>query len=105
MADEVKVLDAGNFDSFIGKGNVVIDFWAGWCGPCKILSPVVEEVASEVKGVKFGKVDIEKEGELAQRFQVMSIPTLIYYKDGEQVNRTTGALGKDELEKELKDSF
>ena len=101
----VTVLDSGNFDSFVEKGDVVIDFWAAWCGPCKVLDPIVEELSGEMKDVKFGSVDVDKQQELAQRFQVMSIPTLLYFKDKEQVNRTTGAMPKDELEKVIKDSF
>ncbi len=105
MAGKVTELNVGNFDKFIKDGKVVIDFWAAWCGPCKVLSPIVEEISGELKGVKFGKVDVDAESGLAQRFQIMSIPTLLYFKNGEMVNRTTGAMDKDELEKIIKDSF
>jgi len=106
MSDHVTALKDGNFDSFISKGNVVIDFWAEWCGPCKILSPTVDQVAGEMKGkVKFGKVDVDAESDLAQKFEVMSIPTLIFFKDGEMVDRSTGAIPKETLLKKIKEHF
>jgi thioredoxin 1 len=77
---------------------VVVDFWAVWCGPCRIMAPIIDEVARELKGkVKFGKVNVDEEGELAERFEVMSIPTLIFFKKGRQVERITGAIEEDEL--------
>jgi len=98
MSENIKELNLKNFDSFISQGNCVVDFWAEWCGPCKMLSPVVEEVAKEMKGkIKFGKVNIENAQELAERFEVMSIPTLIFFKDGEQVEVNTGFIDKKGL--------
>lgn len=105
MVGKVIELNAESFDDFVSEGERVIDFWAAWCAPCKILSPIVEELAGEMKKVKFGKVDVDKYGELAQRFQILSIPTLLYFKDGEQVNRTSGAIPKEELKKEIDGSF
>lgn len=103
---KVVELKEENFDEFISKGNAVIDFWAEWCGPCKLLGPTVDEVAKEMKGkVKFGKVDVDKEGDLAQKFEVMSIPTLVFFKNGEVVNKMSGAMPKDELEDAIKDTF
>lgn len=103
---KVHELKEGNFDDFISKGNVIIDFWAEWCGPCKLLNPVIDEIAKEMKGkVKFGKVNVDKEGELAQRLEVMSIPTLIFFKNGEIVNRISGAKHKGELENVIADTF
>lgn len=93
----VEKLTKKDFDGFIKKGIVVIDFWAAWCNPCKILSPIVEEVSEEMEGVKFGKVDVDKESELAQRFGIMSIPTLLFFKNKEQIDRVVGAIQKDEL--------
>jgi thioredoxin 1 len=93
----VKNLTSKNFDDFISKGVCVVDFYADWCGPCKVVGPIVEELSGELKDFNFGKVDIDKENELAQRFQVMSIPTMIFFKKNEQVDRFTGALSKEEL--------
>ena len=101
----VKELTSRDFDSFIKKGNVVVDFWASWCAPCRILSPIVEELAKERKDIKFGKVDADAESELTQKFRIMSIPTLLYFKDGEMVNRTSGAMPKEDLEGELDSVF
>ena len=98
MSDNVKELNARSFDDFIAKGHCVVDFWAEWCGPCKLLSPVVDEAAKEMKGkVKFGKVNIEELRELTDRFEVMSIPTLIFFKDGEPVEKTSGFIEKKKL--------
>ncbi len=98
----VKSLTAKNFDDFIKSGVSVIDFHADWCNPCRILSPTVEKVSEEMKGVKFGKVDVDKESKLAQRFYVMSIPTLIFFKNREQIDRIVGAVSKEELIKKIK---
>ncbi len=102
----VTELKERDFDDFVSKGEVVVDFWAEWCGPCKMLSPVVDELAKEMKGkVKFGKVNVDKESDLAQRFEVMSIPTLLFYKNGEQVDSVAGAMSKEELKKRIKEVF
>ena len=99
-------LNGENFDKHISKGNWVIDFWAEWCGPCKIMAPHFLEASKEFKGkVNFGKVDVDAENELAGRFQVMSIPTTIFFKDREQVNRAVGAMPKDAIVGQIKNSF
>ncbi len=94
-----EALNSANFDSFVGKGTVLVDFWATWCGPCRMLAPVFEELSKEVKGVKFGKVEITENEDIAQKYGVMSIPTLIIFKDGKEVDRRMGALPKDLLKK------
>jgi len=103
MVKGVTELDKKTFDKFIKEDKVVVDFWASWCSPCKILSPTVEEVASEMKNkAKFAKVNVDDNLELAQKFQVMSIPTLIFFRDGKQMDRTVGVISKEELEKRIK---
>ncbi len=76
---------------------VLIDFWAAWCRPCKMLSPVIEELSEEVKDAKICKIDIDKEPELAEKYDVMSIPTLLVIKEGEVVKQTVGVQPKAEI--------
>lgn len=106
MSENTINLNEDNFDEKIKKGNWVIDFWAEWCGPCKMMGPHFEVAAREMKGkVNFGKINIEESSELAGRFEVMSIPTIIYFKDGEQVNRTSGAMPSDEIVAACQENF
>lgn len=91
-------LDEGNFQDTIQKGVTLIDFYADWCGPCRMLKPVLEEVAETLKGkATFGKVDIEKNQKIASSVNVTSIPTLVLYKDGKEVDRLVGLRDKDAL--------
>lgn len=76
---------------------VLVDFWASWCGPCKMVAPVLEEIAGEVTDVKIAKINVDEQPELSQKFQVMSIPTLILFKEGKVVNTTVGAQPKEDL--------
>lgn len=73
---------------------VLLDFWAGWCGPCRMLSPVIDEIGAENPDIKVGKVNVDEQKELARRFGVMSIPTLILFKDGKAVQRSVGVKPK-----------
>lgn len=93
---------AKNFDEFVGDGLTVVDFWATWCGPCRMLAPVLDDVAESISEVKFGKVDVDNAPELAKRFQVMSIPNVCIFKNGELVDRIVGLCDEDELSETVK---
>ncbi|MFH1095582.1 MAG: thioredoxin [Candidatus Micrarchaeota archaeon] len=84
-------LDSNSFKSHIAKGWALVDFWAPWCGPCKALGPVIDELSKETKGVKFGKVNVDEQNELAEQFSVTSIPTVILFKDGKVADQRVGA--------------
>ena len=73
---------------------VLLDFWASWCGPCRMVSPIVDEIADETSSIKVGKVNVDEQPELAARFQVMSIPTLMVFKNGTVTNQSVGAKPK-----------
>lgn len=93
----VTELTIENFDSEVLKSDkpVLIDFWAEWCGPCKMLSPLVDEIAGEHDEIKVCKVNVDDEDELAEKFQVQSIPTLLVFKNGKQTNQSVGFIPKD----------
>ena len=76
---------------------VLLDFWAEWCGPCRMVSPVLEEIGREVPNVKVGKVNVDYQPELAQQFGIMSIPTLVVMKDGKVANKAIGAMPKQAI--------
>jgi thioredoxin 1 len=104
VAGNISTLTDTTFDEEI-KGSdepVLVDFWAEWCGPCKMIAPVLEEIASEHPGkIKIAKLNVDENMEISRRFEVMSIPTLILFKDGEPQLRLIGAKGKGQLLQEL----
>jgi|SRR3989344_1667428 len=97
MSGKVEVLTSKNFKSFISKGGVVVDFYALWCGPCKIMAPVFEKVASKVSSVKFAKLNVDGAQEIAQHYGIVSIPTTVVFKDGQAVDMRSGVLNENEI--------
>ena len=97
---ELKHINQEDFEKEVEKSTspVIVDFYATWCGPCKMLSPILEEIAETEKDVKILKVDIDDNMELAQKFGIMSVPTLMLFKDGEEYGREIGLKSKQDLE-------
>ena len=106
MGAATKTLTDATFDEEV-KGateTIVVDFWAEWCGPCKLIAPILDEIATEQAGkVTIAKLNVDENPAVARRFDVMSIPTLIVFKDGEPQKRLVGAKGKGQLLEELAD--
>lgn len=99
-----KIVNSNDFDKEVAEGVVVVDFFATWCGPCKMLTPVIEELSSELEGkVKFIKVDIDESSDLASRFQIVNVPTLKVLKNGEVLKTLIGFKPKEVLLSELSD--
>lgn len=101
MSNIVK-LDVNNFKKEVleAKGLVLVDFWADWCGPCKMLGPILDELSIELELIKIAKVNVDESGELAGEYGIRSIPTMIIFKDGQKVDQIVGLRQKSEL-KEL----
>ena len=81
---------------------VILDFWASWCGPCRMMSPIIDEIANENKELKVCKVNVDEEQELAKKFNIMSIPTIVVMKDGKVINQVVGVVDKSEVLKMTK---
>lgn len=106
MAQDVKYLDDDNFISTIANGVTLVDFYADWCGPCKMIAPIIEELATELKGkATIAKLDIEKAGNTTGKFGVTSIPTIILFKDGAEFKRVIGVRDKQALMHMISSAF
>lgn len=99
----VNVLTDGDFDAEVIQSSqpVLVDFWAPWCAPCRTIAPMVQELAAENESVKFAKIDVSENPQVATRFGVMNIPTLIIFKDGQEVDRFIGVKPKNDLQRAL----
>jgi len=88
-----------NFDKEVLQSSVpvLLDFWASWCGPCRMLSPVVEEISNEYSNIKVGKINVDEQSELAQKFGIMSIPTLMVFKNGKNIDTRVGVRPKSDI--------
>ena len=106
MADGIVTLTTSNFDETVGASDtaVVVDFWAKWCGPCKMIAPILGEIAAEQAGnITIAKLNVDEHPDLAMRFNVMSIPTLLVFDKGQVAKRLVGAKGKGALLQELQE--
>jgi len=103
MAMQISENNFAAVQASAGEKPIIIDFWATWCGPCRMISPMVDEMASKYEGqVTVAKCDVDENSDLAMEFGIRNIPTLIFFKNGEIVDRTVGALTKPELEAKIK---
>jgi thioredoxin 1 len=104
VSDGIVTVSDATFDETVGASStpVIVDFWAEWCGPCKMIAPTLEEIATEQDGkLTVAKLNVDDNPDTARRFEVMSIPTLLVFKDGEPVKRLVGAKGKGQLLQDL----
>ena len=96
------VLTSENFDEVVGSGRALVDFWASWCMPCRMVSPIIDGLSEEFNGrVTVAKVNVDEEGGLAERFSIMNIPTVILFKDGVEAKRFVGVKDKETYSAEL----
>ena len=104
MSENIIELDSSNFESTISDSSapVVVDFWAPWCGPCKSIAPILEELASELgESVKITKVNVDSNSEIATKYEIRAIPTILVFRNGEIVETIVGLTSKDDLKAKL----
>ena len=104
MADDIVILSDSTFDETVGGSEtpILVDFWAEWCGPCKMVAPTLVEIAGEQRGkLTVAKLNVDDNPDIARRYEVMSIPTLLVFKDGQPAKRIVGAKGKGALLQDL----
>jgi thioredoxin 1 len=104
MAEGIVELTNANWDAEVTnyKGTVMVDFWAVWCGPCRMIAPTVEELAKEYAGkAKVGKLNTDENPDVASKFKIMGIPTVIFFKDGQKIDQIVGAVPKAQLKSKL----
>jgi thioredoxin 1 len=101
-SDKIKILNEHNFDHQIKRGIILVDFWAPWCMPCKMMAPVLNTLEEEVTGnASVGKLNVDQQQSISLRYGVRSIPTMLLFKNGQEINRFTGFKSKDFLLKEI----
>lgn len=104
MSDKITELDSSNFESTVTSGSVpvVVDFWAPWCGPCKAIAPILEELATELgEAVKICKVNVDNNSEVASKYEIRAIPTILIFKEGALADTVVGLTSKDDLKAKL----
>ena len=104
MAESVVSLTSASWDSEVlqSKGVVVVDFWAAWCGPCRMVAPTIEELAKEYAGkIKVGKLNTDENSDIASKYKIMSIPTIMFFKDGQKVDQIVGAVPKQQIKSKI----
>ena len=99
-------LTTEKFKGFLANhDNVVVDFWAPWCGPCQIMGPIIKSLADELGNIAFAKVNVDDNPDVAQNYSIMSIPTMIFFKKGEMADMVVGVMGKEELNEKINTVF
>lgn len=98
----MKIVHTNEFNEVIANGKVLVDFFATWCGPCRMLAPVLEQLSEELSDVTIVKVDVDQDGALAQRFGIMAVPTMILFENGEPVQQLQGFMNKEALLAKIK---
>lgn len=101
----MKIINSEEFKNIRDNGKIVVDFYADWCGPCKMLSPILEEVSEDHQDIKFVKINVDENEELAAEFGIMSIPAVFMLKDGNIVNKFLGAQSKRVVEEQVEKAF